>query len=89
VECAEALRDSIVKIASDPTAALKGSKKVEVIEDTMDEGYLNTKSMLITYADQMNCGAIVIFDDLIEFIEYAADMCADTADYIVTLASGA
>jgi hypothetical protein len=35
----------------------------------------------------MNCGAMVIFDDLIEFVEHAADMCADTADYIVILAS--
>jgi hypothetical protein len=30
-------------------------------------------------------GAIVIFDDFIEFIEQAGDMCADTADYIVML----
>jgi len=29
----------------------------------------------------------VIFDDLIEFIEQAADMCADTADYILILSS--
>jgi hypothetical protein len=35
----------------------------------------------------MNVGAMVIFDDLIEFIEQAADMCADTADYIVILSS--
>jgi hypothetical protein len=30
---------------------------------------------------------MVIFDDLIEFIEHAADMCADTADYIAVLSS--
>jgi uncharacterized protein Yka (UPF0111/DUF47 family) len=35
----------------------------------------------------MNPGALVIYDDLIEFIEQAADMCADTADYIVILSS--
>ena len=34
-----------------------------------------------------HCGSMVIFDDLVEFIEMAADMCADTADYIVILAS--
>jgi uncharacterized protein Yka (UPF0111/DUF47 family) len=35
----------------------------------------------------MNIGAMVILDDLIEFLEQAADQCADTADYIVILAS--
>jgi hypothetical protein len=35
----------------------------------------------------VNSGTMVIFDDLVEFIEYAADMCADTADYIVILSS--
>jgi hypothetical protein len=30
---------------------------------------------------------MVIFDDLVEFIEQAADMCADTADYIVMLST--
>jgi uncharacterized protein Yka (UPF0111/DUF47 family) len=35
----------------------------------------------------MNCGALVILDDFIEFIEQAADMCADTADYILVLSS--
>jgi hypothetical protein len=41
----------------------------------------------VKYGEEMNCGAMVIFDDLVEFIEQAADMCADTADYIVILSS--
>jgi uncharacterized protein Yka (UPF0111/DUF47 family) len=48
---------------------------------------LKTKKLFIKYGDQMNAGTVVIFDDLIEFIEQAADMCADTADYIVSLSS--
>jgi uncharacterized protein Yka (UPF0111/DUF47 family) len=48
---------------------------------------LKTKKLFIKYAEKMNPGAIVIYDDLIEFIEQAADMCADTADYIITLSS--
>ena len=86
-ECAHALRGSIQNIAANPTAAINGAKKVEQIEGKIDEEYLETKSLFIRYGEQMNCGAMVIFDDLVEFIEYAADMCADTADYIVILAS--
>lgn len=87
VECALALRGSIEKIAVDSAAAIRGAEKVEQIEDKIDEEYLKIKSLFVKYGDQVNCGAMVIFDDLVEFIEYAADMCADTADYIVILAS--
>lgn len=87
VECAQALRGSIEKIAVDSRGAIKGAKKVEQIEGKIDEEYLETKSLFVKYGDQMNSGTMVIFDDLVEFIEHAADMCADTADYIVILAS--
>jgi predicted phosphate transport protein (TIGR00153 family) len=87
VDCATALRGSIKSISANPTEALKGAKKVEEIEAEIDREYLATKSLFIEYGEQMNSGALIIFDDMIEFIEEAADMCADTADYIVTLAS--
>jgi hypothetical protein len=87
VECASALRASIEKISNAPEEAIAGSNKVEEIEHKIDEEYLNTKKLFIKYGGKMNAGTIVIFDDLIEFIEQAADMCADTADYIVVLSS--
>jgi len=87
VECAHALRGSIEKIAVDSTGAINGAKKVEEIEKKIDDEYLETKALFIKYANEMDSGSIVIFDDLVEFIEHAADMCADTADYIVILAS--
>ncbi len=87
VDCANALRGSIEKITANPSGAIDGARKVEQIERELDEGYLKTKSLFVKYGDQVNSGTMVIFDDLVEFIEYAADMCADTADYIVILAS--
>jgi len=87
VDCASALRMGIQKISVAAEEAIEGSNKVEEIEHGIDDEYLKTKKLFIKYADKMNAGAIVIFDDLIEFIEQAADMCADTADYIVTLSS--
>jgi hypothetical protein len=87
VDCAQALRCSIEKISASPSEAIAGANKVEEIEHALDQHYLKTKSSFVKFGDQMNAGAMVIFDDLIEFIEHAADMCADTADYIVILAS--
>lgn len=87
VDCAQALRVCIEKLNTAPAAAIEGAQKVEDIEHDVDQEYLKTKALFMKYGDQMNAGALVILDDLIEFIEQAADMCADTADYIVILAS--
>jgi predicted phosphate transport protein (TIGR00153 family) len=87
VETAQTLRGAIEKISSDPAQAIKQAKKVGEIEHVLDEEYLKAKSLFVKYGTQINCGAMVIFDDLVEFIEHAADMCADTADYILVLSS--
>ena len=87
METAQTLRISIEKISSNPAEAIAEAKKVEDIEHDLDQEYLKAKSLFVKYGEEINCGAMVIFDDLIEFIEHAADMCADTADYIVVLSS--
>jgi predicted phosphate transport protein (TIGR00153 family) len=87
VDAAQALRSGIEKITSSPAEAAAEAQKVEEKEHELDEEYLKAKSLFVKYGEEVNCGAMVIFDDLIEFIEHAADMCADTADYIVILSS--
>lgn len=87
VEAAQTLRSSIEKISSNPNEAIREAKQVGEIEHDLDAAYLKTKSLFVKYGASVNCGAMVIFDDLIEFIEHAADMCADTADYILVLSS--
>jgi hypothetical protein len=87
VDCAQALRGSLEKLATNSADALGGAKKVDDIEHEIDIVYLKTKASFVKHGEQMNSGVMVIFDDLVEFIEQAADMCADTADYILMLAS--
>jgi predicted phosphate transport protein (TIGR00153 family) len=87
VETALALRGAIEKISGNPVEAIAEAKQVGELEHDLDQEYLNAKSLFVKYGGKINCGAMVIFDDLIEFIEHAADMCADTADYIVVLSS--
>jgi predicted phosphate transport protein (TIGR00153 family) len=86
-ECANELRGSIEKISMNPNAAIEGADRVEEIEHELDDIYFKIKSSFVKYGEKMNCGAMVIFDDFIEFIEHAADMCADTADYIIVLST--
>ncbi len=87
VETAQTLRNSIEKIATNPVEAIEQAKKVGEIEHLLDEEYLRAKSLFVKYGTEINCGVMVIFDDLIEFLEASADMCADTADYILVLSS--
>ena len=87
VDMVNILRSSVEKIAVNPQQAIKEAKVVEDIEHTIDDEYLNTKGLFVKYGATMNKGAIIIFDDLVEFLENAADMCADTADYIYVLSS--
>ena len=87
VDMVNVLRSSVEKISSNPTQAINEAKQVEEIEHTIDTEYLATKGLFVKYGATMNKGAIIIFDDLIEFLENAADMCADTADYIYVLSS--
>jgi len=87
VETASALRRAIEKITSNPPEAVREASQVEEFEHDLDQEYLAAKSLFVKYGEEINCGAMVIFDDLVEFIEHAADMCADTADYIAILSS--
>lgn len=87
VQMVSKLRSSIERISPDPQEAISGAKEVSNIEHAIDAEYLKTKSLFVKYGADINCGIMVIIDDLLEFLEQAADMCADTADYINVLAN--
>jgi len=87
VESATTLRGSIEKLGIDPIKARELAKKVDEIEGRIDKDYLATKKLFIKYSRQVDPGTLLILNNLIEFMEQAADTCADTADYITILTS--
>lgn len=87
VESATALRSSIEELGTDPAKAKELAKKVNEIEGRIDKDYLATKKLFIQHGRQIDAGTLLILNNLIEFMEQAADVCADTADYIIILAS--
>ncbi len=86
-EMVNVLKRGVEKISTNTMEAINDAKMVEDIEHEIDTEYLKTKSLFVKYGADMNKGAVIIFDDLVEFIEQAADMCADTADYINVLSN--
>ena len=87
VESATTLRSSIEELGTDPAKARELAKRVNEIEGRIDKDYLATKKLFIKHGRQIDAGTLLILDNLIEFMEQAADLCADTADYITILAS--
>jgi predicted phosphate transport protein (TIGR00153 family) len=87
VESATTLSSSIENLGTDPVRAKEIAAKVDEIEGRIDKDYLETKKLFIKFARQIDAGTLLILNNLIEFMEQAADMCADTADYIAVLAS--
>lgn len=87
VESTTTLRSSIEKLATDPPKAKELAKKVNEIEGRIDKDYLTTKKLFIKHGQKLDAGTLLILNNLIEFMEQAADVCADTADYINILAS--
>jgi predicted phosphate transport protein (TIGR00153 family) len=87
VECAGALRESIDLLDEDIPNAGKAAEQVEKIEDRLDQEYQNVRLLFIKYSRKVDPVTLMILKDLSEFIEEAADTCADTADYVKILAA--
>lgn len=82
VDCATTLRRAIEKLGTEPSEARELTKKIDEIEQRVDEKYLETKSLLIKYTDKMDCATLMLLKDLLESMENVADSCDDTADYV-------
>ncbi len=88
VECASALKDTIMMLGADPIRVKALADKVEAIEGRIDEDYLVAKSLFVKYGRNVDAGTMITLHDLIEYMERASDICADTADHLRILAAG-
>ncbi len=82
VDCATTLRKAIEKLGTNPTEANELAKKIDSIENRVDEKYVKSKSLLLKHSNKMNAATILLLKDLIEEMEHVADACDDTADYV-------
>jgi hypothetical protein len=82
VTCATTLRKAIEKLGTDPPRAMELAKKIDEIENRVDEKYIKGKALLLKHANKMDAATILLLKDLIEEMEHVADSCDDTADYV-------
>lgn len=85
VRCAATLKESLKLLSENPSEARNMSLKVEEEENKVDRQYLAIKSLLLKYGDKINPAVLIILKDLADYMEDAADSCADVGDYIRVL----
>jgi predicted phosphate transport protein (TIGR00153 family) len=87
-ECTVLLSGSIEMMGVNVSQAEELAIRVEKVEDKIDKEYLNTKALFIKYGEEINPGTLIVLRDLLEYLERAADVSADTADFLKLLAVG-
>jgi len=86
--CATALGKCIEMLGVDPYNAIEYAQKVDAFEEKVDEGYVEMKTLFMTYYNTVDAAAVMELMDLIKYMERTADVCADTAESIRILATG-
>ena len=82
VAAATTLRKAIEKLGTNASEAMELARKIDAIENRVDQKYLEEKALLLKYSNQMDSATILLVKDLIEEMEHVADSCDDTADYV-------
>ncbi len=88
VECTARLRTSIEALGDDPAKAVQYAHQVDELEGQIDEDHFLAKVSFIKHAEKVNAPTYMVLKDLVDSLEHAADMCADTADFILILVAG-
>jgi len=88
VECTARLRTSIEALGDDPAKAVQYAHQVDEIEGRIDEAHFQAKVSFIKNSEKVNAPTYMVLKDLVDSLEHAADMCADTADFILILVAG-
>jgi uncharacterized protein Yka (UPF0111/DUF47 family) len=84
---ATAMGYCIEMIGVDPAKVVDAAKNVDFFESEIDDRYVFIKMHLVQRAKEMSAALLIAMWDLVDFIETAADMCVQTADYLRTLAA--
>lgn len=88
VECTVLLSKSIEMLGVNTSQALDLANNVDTLEGKIDDDYLLAKASFIKNSEKANSPTFMVLKDLTDSIEQAADMCADTVDFIRVLAAG-
>ncbi|MEM2849998.1 MAG: DUF47 family protein [Candidatus Bathyarchaeia archaeon] len=81
VLCTRALLRAIEELTGKSEEVMRYVVEVDRLENIIDEQYVSIMRMLVE-TEEFKPGVLMMLKSLLEFLEKAADTCAETADYI-------
>jgi predicted phosphate transport protein (TIGR00153 family) len=84
VLCTRALLRAIEELTGKSEEVMRYVVEVDRLENVIDEQYVSIMEMLVG-SEEFKPGVLMTLKSLLEFLEKAADTCAETADYIRVL----
>jgi predicted phosphate transport protein (TIGR00153 family) len=83
VSCVKVLVKCVQILNKNPQKALDLANEVEMLEETVDDLYGNTRS-IVAYGDfpDFSMGQLILLNEFLDAIETVADWCENTADIV-------
>jgi len=87
VDCVRVLTRCIKILPSNPNEALNLANQVEMLEETIDDLYSETRNYFaILEFPEFTMGALILLNEFLDAIETIADWCENTADIVRAIA---
>ncbi len=86
-ESVQSLRASIEALGVDIQQVRGAADRVDVLESSIDDEYLETKALIIRHGKGLDAAAVMALRDLVEYLEQASDAALRTAEYVRVLAA--
>ena len=87
VDCVIVLTKAIKSLPKDPKKALSLADEVEMLEETVDDLYGETRSHFETLEfPDFSTGSLILLNEFFDAIETIADWCENTADIVRAIA---
>lgn len=84
VLCARTLLRAIEELTGRSEEVMRYIVEVDRLENVVDEQYISTMEKLVG-TEELQPGILIMLKSLLEYLERATDICAETADYIRVL----
>lgn len=88
VESVKLIDKSIREVWENPSQAIIFATKIYEVEENADTSHLKGKTAILKNTLNNDFPTLMVLKDFIDSLERAADMCADTADFLIVLAVG-
>jgi len=86
LEATEMVKKSIEKLVEEPKAVLEIADRIERIEEEVDDIRIEVFNEIITLCDTLKTSSCILYKELMDSVENAADKCEDVADILRSLA---